>query len=168
MAYRARDGPSTEGPSFDRLGIGSDADDIPGKGTEQGMKGRLLSFGKALVLLGPCLYAAAAMASATVEESMPTIHVYLVDGFRSDRVVARVNGREVFAKDSVTTKHLISLADEFSFEAPDDPVRLEIELPARTLATTIDVDPRSGRYIAVSIEGGRLTHFVSAAPLGFH
>lgn len=100
-------------------------------------------------------------------EDRVLVHVYLADGFTDDRVVARIEGREVFAKDDVTTNLLTSLGDEFAFEAKGA-VRLDVELPGRGLATAIDIDPRRGRYVAVAVEAGRLTHFVSEAPLGFH
>lgn len=120
------------------------------------------------VHLGLLLHAAVAPAPALAEDAMTTIQVYLADGFDNDRVVARVDGREVFAKDGVTTKRLTSLADEFSFEVPDGPVRLDLELPGRGMRTAIDLDPQGGLYVAVSLQGGRLTHYVSQTPLGFH
>jgi hypothetical protein len=98
---------------------------------------------------------------------MTAVHVYLIDGFQNDTVVARVDGLEVFAKKDVSTKRLISLADEFSFEVSNGPVQLDIQLPGRMLATNIDVDPQRSCYIAVSVEGNRLTHFASQKPLGF-
>ena len=81
--------------------------------------------------------------------------------------MARVDGREAFANDDVTTMRLTSLAGEFSFEA-EGPVRLEIALPARGLSTSIELGSADGRYVAVSLEAGRLTHYVSETPLGFH
>jgi hypothetical protein len=119
-----------------------------------------------LRILALGLLLAAGLPPASAEESM-LVHVYLADGFANDRVVARVDGREVFAKDEVTTKLLTSLADSFTFTAVGA-VRLEVVLPARSLAAAIAVDPGGGRYIAVSVEAGGLTHFVSDAPLGFH
>ena len=127
------------------------------------MKQRLLSFVQAFIMLAALSYAAAAE-----ERAMSTIHVYLADGFEDDEILARVDGQEVYAKTAVTTMRLTSLADEFSFDAGGDRTLLEIELPAEMLATTIEIDPVRGRYIAVSVEDGRLTHFVSATPLGFH
>jgi hypothetical protein len=43
---------------------------------------------------------------------MATLHLYLTDGFKDDRVAVSVDGRKVFDEGGVTTKRLIGLAKQ--------------------------------------------------------
>lgn len=61
---------------------------------------------------------------------MATLHLYLTDGFKDDRVAVSVDGRKVFDKSGVTTKRLIGLAKQFGpITVAGDTARLDIELP---------------------------------------
>ena len=98
---------------------------------------------------------------------MPTVHVYLADGFSNDQVVLRVDGRKVFDGTGVTTKRLLGLAKQVSpIEVAASNSRLEVELPRKGLSTTVDVDLSKGTHIPISVEDGRIVLSVEKQ-LGF-
>ena len=98
---------------------------------------------------------------------MAEARVYLTEGFSSDHVIVRINGKKVFDKEGVTTKALYGLADEVApVTLSGNHAKIEVELPQKKLHTTIDVDLGKGEHIPVSIEGGRLIHSIEKR-LGF-
>ncbi len=98
---------------------------------------------------------------------MPTAHVYLTEGFSSDHVIIRVDGKKVFDDEGVTTKALYGLAEEVApVTLSGNHAKLEVELPQKGLRTAIDIDLGKGRHIPISIEDGRLTYSIEKR-LGF-
>jgi len=93
--------------------------------------------------------------------SVATLHLYLTDGFKNDRVVVSVDGRKVFDGTGVTTKKLLGLAKQLQpVTVAGDTARLEIELPEKGLNATISADLSKGSHVPVAIENGQLTHSV--------
>jgi len=98
---------------------------------------------------------------------VPTLHLYLADGFANDQVVLRVDGRNVFDETGVTTRKLIGLAKQVSpVEVATSNPRLEIELPRKGLSIAVDVDLNKGTHIPISVEDDRISYSVERQ-LGF-
>ena len=97
---------------------------------------------------------------------MPLLHVDLQEGFLGEPVVATVNGRELFRKDSVRTRTQIGLADSFEIVLPPGPV--EIALTARGTTADISVSLSTDLFVAVSITPeGQIVHKQSSEPFGY-
>ncbi|HEY6258926.1 MAG TPA: hypothetical protein VIY51_24380 [Xanthobacteraceae bacterium] len=92
---------------------------------------------------------------------MATLHVYLTEGFKDDRVAVSVDGQKVFDESGITTKKLIGLAKQLGpITVAGDTARLEIKLPEKGLSTTISADLSKGNHVPIALEGGELTHSV--------
>jgi hypothetical protein len=90
-----------------------------------------------------------------------TLHVYLTEGFKNDRVAVSVDGRRVFDEGGITTRKLVGLARQLGpITVAGDTARLEIELPEKGLSTTISADLSKGSHVPIALEKGRLTHSV--------
>lgn len=92
---------------------------------------------------------------------MPTVHLYLTEGFTNDHVIISIDGRKVLDENGVTTQKLYGLAKEVGPVTVDgDGARVEIALPEKGLRTAINVDLGKGNHIPISVENGRFTHSV--------
>lgn len=92
---------------------------------------------------------------------MTNVRLYLAEGFANDRVVISIDGRKVFDEDGVTTKKLYGLALELAPVAvAGGAVQIDIELPQKGVRASIRADLSKGDQIPISIEDGRVTHFV--------
>jgi hypothetical protein len=90
-----------------------------------------------------------------------TLHIYLTDGFKDDRVAVSVDGRKVFDERGVTTKKLLGYAQQLSpVSVVNDTVQLQIELPEKGLSTTISADLSRGSHVPIAVENGRFIHSV--------
>jgi hypothetical protein len=83
------------------------------------------------------------------------LNVALQDGFEDDEVAIRVAGDEVY-RDRVTTRTQISHAADLQLEVPDGPFELEVEVPARGVRETLQLDPETQPNVAISLLEGRL------------
>lgn len=97
---------------------------------------------------------------------MPKLHVTLGDGFKSDRVRARIDGREVFAKDRVTTALAVGIADAFEVELPRGQVIIEVVVDTRHLRRSFPVDIEKDLEAALYIDEGEL-QLASGPNVGF-
>jgi hypothetical protein len=92
---------------------------------------------------------------------LATLHLYLTEGFKNDRVAVSVDGQKVFDEGGITTKKLIGLAKQLSpITVAGDTAQLEIELPEKGLSATINADLSKGNHVPIAIEEGQFTHSV--------
>lgn len=96
----------------------------------------------------------------------PSIRVDLREGFEDDEVVIHVGEQEVFRKQGVTTLTQIGRADGIDAPLAEGPVTVRVELPKRGLSESFSV-PGPGVHLGISVEGGELTHEVSATPFRY-
>lgn len=87
---------------------------------------------------------------------MATLTVDLQDGFEGDEVVIAIDGREVFRKQGVKTRHQIGLAERVPIEVDSRQCRLQVSLPERSLQRELLVDTAAGPILAVSLIGGQI------------
>jgi hypothetical protein len=99
---------------------------------------------------------------------MALLHIALQEGFASDTVVARVAGKEVYRKAAVTTKLQIGRADAVDVQVDAGSVLVEIAVPPKGLAESIQLQVASAAYLGVSIaRDGRIKFQVSERPFGY-
>ena len=95
---------------------------------------------------------------------MPTLTIDLQDGFAGDEVIVRLNGREVSRLTDVRTKRTLGLAKSLEVTAPDGPVTLEIEIPAKQARGTTEVrEP----HVGVSLRGSDVRFIANEKPFGY-
>lgn len=98
---------------------------------------------------------------------MPPITIDLRDGFVRDAVIIRVDGREVYRDDAVSTRMQIGLAKSLTVQAAG-PVAVEIEMPRRALSASIAVDATAPRHLGISIDrDGRIRQEISDTPFRY-
>jgi len=99
---------------------------------------------------------------------MSTLCIALLDGFEGDPVLVRVNGREVFKQDSVKTKRQIGKAASFEVNVKDGPANVEVSLPLKDLAKTIDLKVSGDVFLGVSVtENNKIKHNLSSEPFRY-
>lgn len=121
-----------------------------------------------LVVLAAAVVTAAQDREAVGARAVPSLHLYLMEGFAGDRVVVAFDGREVLALDRVTTSALTDAAGTYEVPLPrDGRGTLTVSLPARGLSREIPVDSSAaGAHIAISVRESGLETHVSRRPLG--
>ncbi|QRM56679.1 hypothetical protein [Sinorhizobium sp. BG8] len=87
---------------------------------------------------------------------MPTLTVDLQEGFEGDEVVIAVDGRELFRKQGVKTRHQIGLAERVRLEVEAKQCSLRVSLPERSLKRELSVDCAAEPTLAVSLIGGQI------------
>jgi len=99
---------------------------------------------------------------------MPTLNIALEEGFRGNPVIIRVNGKQIYSKESVTTRLQTGYADSLQTDVSATPAQVEITLPDRSLSQSILVDPTQEAYLRVSLnEDGTITHRTQNSPQGY-
>ena len=103
---------------------------------------------------------------------MAELQVDIQDGFEDDLVVVRVNGKEEFREDGVTTKRLLGGTDFTSDNAPrvqvpEGTVNVEVLVPSKNLSGTISVQASQNTYLGVSIQDGKIHYMEVDKPFGY-
>jgi len=98
---------------------------------------------------------------------MGLLHIALQEGFEDETVVIRVAGKEVFRKDHVRTKLQIGFADSFEVNVEESPATIEIDLAAKNLTETVEVQAQNTVYVGLSLIGGKIRHRISSEPFGY-
>ena len=98
---------------------------------------------------------------------MSLLQIALQEGFEDETVVIRAAGEEVFRKDNVRTKLQIGFADSFEVNVEGSPITIEIDLPARNLTESIEVQAPNTVYLGLSLIGGKIRHRISSEPFGY-
>jgi hypothetical protein len=98
---------------------------------------------------------------------MPTLRIDLQDGFAADSIIVRVDDREVYRGEDVTTSRLLGFAHTVSAEVPRGRVPVVVEVPSRGMsgATTVDIDGEA--YLGVSVSAGGVAFQASSGPFGY-
>lgn len=97
---------------------------------------------------------------------MTKLRIDLRDGFSGDAVAIRLDGREVYRREGLTTDLRISRADGLEVEAPEGGAALEVE--TRGGAARLQLDPAATPHVAVDLDpDGRPAVRASAEPFAF-
>ncbi|MBF0334403.1 MAG: hypothetical protein HQL38_07180 [Alphaproteobacteria bacterium] len=95
------------------------------------------------------------------------IAVDLQDGFFRDRVVVAVDGLELAHRDGVTTRTQLGFAATIELAEPAGTTRLDIALPDKGLATTIDLPAARPLWLGVSVADHGLVVRIQERPFGY-
>ena len=99
---------------------------------------------------------------------MSRLRVDLQEGFADDDVEIRINGRDSFHKQGVTTKRMLGLAASSEIEVPDnEPVKVEVEVPTKHLSKSILLSVADSPHLGVSILNGEIKFIVSRKAFGY-
>jgi adenosine/AMP kinase len=98
---------------------------------------------------------------------MALLHIAFQEGFVDDIIIVRVNDKEVFRKENVTTRLQIGYADSFEVTINEGRVSIEILLPLKNLSKTIVLHIATVAYVGASIHDGRIDYRISDKPFGY-
>ena len=100
------------------------------------------------------------------EAIMPNaLHIALQDGFGGAAVVIRVNGKEVYSRDDVSTDQKIGRADTLELPLGEGLIKLDVAVD--NLESGIDLDLDTSIYLAISILERRIRFKLSSRPFGY-
>jgi hypothetical protein len=98
---------------------------------------------------------------------LATLHVALQDGFSNDAVSIKVNGREVFRRDGVSTRTQIGLAAAHEMSVDEGSATVEVDLPDRRLSSATTIAVTGDVYLGVSVDGQNLKFVQSSQLFGY-
>lgn len=99
---------------------------------------------------------------------MAILKIDLQEGFLNELVVIRVNEREVFRKNKVTTRTQIGYSDSCETSVDEGPVKVEVTLPLRDATESIQLQVSAPTYLGVSVmPEGKISHQISHEPFGY-
>jgi hypothetical protein len=87
-----------------------------------------------------------------VKQNNAQLNIALQDGFTGEEVVVRVDGEEVNRLEAQTAWE-ISLATSFALSVPRGSHRVEMEIPARNIQATRDIEIKDQLWVGVSVLG---------------
>ena len=82
---------------------------------------------------------------------MVLLKIDLQDGFINDEVNIRINGVEVFHKQSVKTRFQIGYAESFEVNVEQGLIKVEVTLPSKTLSESTTFEISNDMYLGVSV-----------------
>jgi hypothetical protein len=98
---------------------------------------------------------------------MPRLFIHLQEGFDNDLVVIKVNGKEQFRSRQVTTRLVLGYAEVVELLVSEDAAQVQVSLPQKKLAQSLDLPQSAETHIAVSIVENQITYQVSDQPFGY-
>lgn len=123
----------------------------------------------------PCISIACTTINSNIE-NLPTLSeevamaplvIDLQDGFMDDLVVIQIDDQEIFRKKGVQTSLLLGYADSLEIEVSEGTVNVEITLPLRNLAETLELQVSKATYLGISIQAGNIQYRVADKPFGY-
>jgi len=98
---------------------------------------------------------------------MGILHLAFQEGFEDDIVVVRIDGKEIYRKEHVTTRYQINYADSFELNVEEESVNVEILIPAKELSKKFSVKIANAVYVKVLVRKGEIKYYVSDKPLRY-
>lgn len=98
---------------------------------------------------------------------MRKLFIHLQEGFDDDLVIIEINGEEKFHNEQVTTKLLLGYAEVVELLISEAVARIQILLPQKDLAQSIDLPQPADVHIGVSIINNQIAYQVSDQPFGY-
>jgi hypothetical protein len=95
---------------------------------------------------------------------MPNLVIDLQDGFANDRVEVRVDDRQVYAKEGVSTDLRLSHADGVRLHVASGSVEVQVNVFSRGFSGTQRLDVAADVYLAVSVSDADLEFRTSDRP----
>jgi hypothetical protein len=98
---------------------------------------------------------------------MGILHLAFQEGFEGDTVIVRIDGKEVYRKEHVTTRYQINYADSFKLHVDEESVNVEILIPAKELSKKFSIKTANTVYVKVLIQMGEIKYSASDKPLRY-
>jgi len=98
---------------------------------------------------------------------LSTVTVDLQEGFERDQVSVAVDGKNVFEKMDVRTRHQIGFAERIELDLEPGPHRFAVSLPGKNASATIDIDTGVTPYLGVSFEPPSIVLNPSSESFGY-
>lgn len=96
------------------------------------------------------------------------LHIALQEGFKQDALEIRVNGKEVYKKEGVTTRLQTGFADAVETDVRTPHVTIEINLSNKQISQMLNLDIVQPTYLGISMTAeGRVEHRISFEPFGY-
>ena len=95
---------------------------------------------------------------------MPTLHVDLQEGFTGHEVVVKVDGEERF-RGEVRSKLALAIAAHLHFDVGDGPHTIEISIPDRGIAESIEVP--DAHHVGIGLGDAGLRVRMGQKPFGY-
>jgi len=95
------------------------------------------------------------------------LKIDLQNGYSNDLVVIRVNGKEVFRKNGVTTKLLLGVADSIQLEVSDMLAKVDVDIPSKDLSETMSLRLSAPTYLGISVIGGQIAYMINKEPFAY-
>jgi hypothetical protein len=86
------------------------------------------------------------------------------EGFKNDEIAVYSNGKKVFETEPISTRMQIGLAKSVEFDLPGEKANIKIDIPARNISETKEIELKENLRIGVSIENERLRWKISTEP----
>jgi hypothetical protein len=95
------------------------------------------------------------------------LNIDLQDGFTNDDVQIKVNGRQVYHRDALTTQRLLGLADSTQVAIEDGAAEVEIAVTSRGISRKQTVQLKGDLHLGVALEGASIRLHQSSKPFGY-
>lgn len=95
------------------------------------------------------------------------LHIAFQDGFDSDTVVVRLDGRQVLRRDGVATDPRFGAAGTFEVSVEAGEHSVEVELPEKGAKDALRLEVDAATYLGVSVEGTGLRFRLSETRFGY-
>ncbi len=93
-----------------------------------------------------------------------TLAIDLQEGFVDDAVIVRVNSKEVFSGEHITTNKLLGVSASIKTEVMQGMANVEIRILNRKIVKTISLDVLAPTYLGISLLKGMVDHVISTEP----
>jgi hypothetical protein len=98
---------------------------------------------------------------------MAVVSLALEEGFEGDTVIVKVNGRQVFERNGVSTRTQIGLAESFDVPVDEHDAVVEVQVPTRGASGSITHPVGDRLHVGVSVQQGDIVFRTSEGPFGY-
>ena len=92
---------------------------------------------------------------------MITLHIDFQEGFLDDSVIIKVNQKEVFKEEHITTLMLTGLAKYFTVLIESGLVSIDVILEKRRVNGSITYEIKSDKYVGISVLNQKINFLIT-------
>lgn len=96
-----------------------------------------------------------------------TLSIDLQEGFVDDTVIVRINNKEIFQKEHLTTNKLLGISASFKTEVVRGMSNIEIKILNRRIEKIISIDVSAPIFLGISVQKDKVDYVISAEPFGY-
>jgi len=98
---------------------------------------------------------------------MAKLHIDLQSGFANDTVLIRVNGKEEYNQQKVTTDKMLGLATSFELHLKEGPITVDIDVTTKNLHDNVQLNLKEVLYLGISLQSNKIEFIISKDPFGY-